>query len=240
MSKAALGKPALQNLAYASATHSARRTLLWDLDQQSGCRLLLGLPVPPRPRARSLIDRTVPFAKTVMRSGVEGLDLLPADATLHMLDHYLLTLGKKRRLAKLAEDMTKSYDRILLDCPPAFNEVTDQIIRAADLIVVPLQPSPLARAALADVQAYLLKHHRGHAPIMPIFSMFDGRRSIHKEAAQQHGTWPVVPMSSLVEKMGMHGKPVGLFAPQSKVVASITAIWTGIERKLSVASKKVH
>jgi chromosome partitioning protein len=42
---------------------------------------------------------------------------------------------------------------VLLDCPPGLTETSEQVMRAADLIVVPVMPSPLSMRALAEVEA---------------------------------------------------------------------------------------
>jgi chromosome partitioning protein len=214
------------NLAWFSARHSLRRTLLWDLDPQGGAGFLLGRPAAHRSRIREVFAQEISAKKLIRPSGIEGLDFLPSDAGLNGIDQFLLSLGKKRRLAKLAEELSNIYDRIILDCPPILNETADQIIRAATLLVIPLTPSPLAIQALADVQGHLQRNHK------PVFSMYDCRRKLHREAHDAHPDWPTIPMSSLVEQMGARRKSIGAFAPSSNPARAYSALWTGIEHKL--------
>ena len=82
--------------------------------------------------------------------------------------------------AKLIEELEKSYDRIILDCPPGLTETSDQVLRAADVVVVPVIPSPLSHRALEEVKAHLDREHGGHGAILPVFSMVDRRRSLHR------------------------------------------------------------
>ncbi|PMU66177.1 ParA family protein, partial [Pseudomonas sp. GP01-A5] len=106
---------------------------------------------------------------------------------------------------KLLVGLRKDYDRILLDCPPGLTETSDQVMRAADLIVVPVIPSPLSERALAEV----IKHLGTKAQIMPVDSMVDRRRKLHAEALARHPDWPVVPMASLIEQVTARRAPVG-------------------------------
>lgn len=160
------------------------------------------------------------------------LDVLPADAGLHEVAGFLARLGKKRRLAKLTQSLAGRYERIVLDCPPVLNELSSQVLRAADAIVVPLTASPLAQRGLADVLEHLRRHHGNHAPVLPVFAMYDARRKLHHEARLMHPDWPIVPMSSIVERMAVRRQPVGAFAPSSPAAEAIRRLWQGIEARL--------
>jgi chromosome partitioning protein len=235
--KGGVGKTSLAvNLGWCSATHSARRTLLWDLDPQGGAGYLLGETSNKRARAHAVFAREID-AKTLVRpTAFAGLDLLPADVSLRSLDVLLLGLGKKRRLAKLTGELSKEYDRIILDCPPILNEVSDQFVRAADLIIVPCIPSPLAQHSLAMLMQHLAFNHKGHSPVLPVLSMVDRRRTLHRVALLEHSDWPVIPMSSIVDQAGTVKKPVGAFAPNSLPSKSFSDLWKGVERKLASLS----
>ncbi len=232
--KGGVGKTTLAvNLAWCSSQKSARRTLLWDLDPQGGAGFLLGLAPPRRSRMRAVFARELSAEKLICQTGIGGLDFLSADPSLVGLDEYLLSLGKKRRLARLAEELAKHYDRIILDCPPVLNETANQIIRASDSLIIPITPSPLAMFALSTVQDHLRRSHPKHGSVLPVFSMFDGRRKIHRAAQAASPNWPVLPMSSMVEQMGVRRRPLGSFAPSSKPAQAFAGLWEGIERKLA-------
>lgn len=231
--KGGVGKSSLSaNLAWASAACSARRTLLWDLDPQGGGGYLLGVDRGYVAEAAGLFEERVLARSRVEPTVYPGLDVLPADPGLRGVDRVLARLGKRKRLARLTESLAEWYDRIVLDCPPVMNELTDQIVRAADVIIVPLTASPLARRALDDVVEDLRRNHGRHAPILPVFAMYDARRKLHAEAHAAEPTWPVVPMASVVEQMAQHRQPVGVFAPRSPAADAVRALWSGIERKL--------
>ena len=234
--KGGVGKSTLAvNLAWASAQISARRTLLWDLDPQGSGGFLLGIDRRAGTEASSVFSRDASPESLVVNTPFDRLDVLPADQSLHGLDRLLASLGKKRRLAKLTRSLQDRYDRVVLDCPPVLNELSGQIVRAADAIVVPLTASPLARRGLEDVLDELRRNHPGHAPVLPVFAMYDARRKLHLEAHAAEPDWPIIPMASVVERMAVLRKPVADYAPKTLAAAAIRSLWAGIERRLNNA-----
>lgn len=232
--KGGVGKTSFAvNLAWASACLSARRTLLWDLDGQAAATFLLGGESAGSEEAKAVFARDIPPARLIRPTSVPRLELLPADRSLRQLDRLFFDLDKKKRLGKLLDQAGKNYDRILLDCPPGLAETSEQVLRAVDLIVVPLIPSPLSRRALDDAIDYLDRHSIGRGAIFPVFNMVDRRRSMHLAALEANPKWPIVPMASAVEAMSGRREALGSFAPKSPAAAALAALWTAIERRLA-------
>lgn len=232
--KGGVGKTTLAvNLAWASATRSARRTLLWDLDPQAAATFLLGGQAPKRSDAQAVFARDVDPAKLIRPTATERLDLLPADASLRGLDRFLFGLGKKKRLLKLIREVGRDYDRILLDAPPGLTETSEQVLRAADLIIVPVIPSPLSRRALDEVVSHLDRHSLRGGPILPVYSMVDRRRSLHRAALEAEPDWPVIPMASAFEAMSAETGGTGRLPPSSPAAQALLSLWTGIEKRLT-------
>ncbi len=234
--KGGVGKTTLAvNLAAESALRRGNKTLLWDLDPQSAASFILVHEADKKARAKSVFERDVSPDKLIQKTAISGLDLLPADISLRGLDGLLATLGKKKRLAKLVEGISGQYDRIFLDCPPGLTETSEQMMRAADIIIVPVIPSPLSQRALDDVVAHLKEHHKGHAPLLPVFSMVDRRRNLHVAATSNYPDWPRISMASAVEQMALHRAPVGSFAHRSPAGEAFHMLAGAIERKLGKA-----
>jgi chromosome partitioning protein len=234
--KGGVGKTTIAvNLAAESALRRGNTTLLWDLDPQSAASFILGHEPDKKARAKSVFERDVSPDKLIQKTAIAGLDLLPADISLRGLDGLLASLGKKKRLAKLVDGISGQYDRIFLDCPPGLTETSEQMMRAADIIIVPVIPSPLSQRALDDVVAHLKEHHKGHAPLLPVFSMVDRRRNLHVAAMSAYPDWPRIPMASAVEQMALHRAPVGSFAHRSPAGDAFNMLVCAIERKLGKA-----
>jgi chromosome partitioning protein len=232
--KGGVGKTTLAvNLAWCAASISRRKTLLWDLDAANGSGFLLGIDPKKKRSADSVFADGSDPDKLIQATAYAGLDLLPADESIRALDRQLDQIGKKKRLAKLTGMLGKEYDRIIFDCPPVLNELSAQVIRAADLIIVPLPPSPLSARAFEVVVEEVRGSGKGHPPILPVLSMLDLRRSLHKDARDANPKWPMIPLASAVEQCAVERKPVGAFAPRSPATRAIAQLWTAIERKLA-------
>lgn len=235
--KGGVGKTTLSaNLAWCSAELSGHRTLLWDLDAASGAAFLYGVDAGSGGSlAEDVFSKERGPAKLIRKTAFERLDILPADESIRTLDEQLTRIGKRKRLARLAEDLTPQYSRVILDCPPVMNEVSSQVVRAADLIIVPLPPSPLSSRAFDLVVREIAANSgkKRHPPILPVLSMLDLRRTLHREARDEHPDWPVIPYASAVEQCAVRQQPVGAFAPTSPAAAAIKFLWKAIERKLA-------
>lgn len=232
--KGGVGKTTLAvNLAWCAASISRRKTLLWDLDAANGSGFLLGVDPKKKRSADSMFADGSDPAKLIQPTVYPQLDLLPADESIRALDRQLDRMGKKKRLAKLADALAKDYDRIVFDCPPVLNELSAQVMRAADLIIVPLPPSPLSARAFEVVVDEVRGSGKGHPPILPVLSMIDLRRTLHRATREANPTWPIIPLASAVEQCAVERKPVGAFAPNSPAARAIAQLWTAIERKLA-------
>ncbi len=230
--KGGVGKTTLAvNLAMAAATRSARRTRLWDLDPQSAASYLLGAEPRGRQEAQAVFAKEVDPAKLVRATGVDRLALLPADASLRGLDRFLFDLDKKKRLAKLIERLGRDHDRIILDAPPGLTETSEQVLRAADIILVPVIPSPLSRRALDEVIAFLDRHSVRSGAVVPVLNMVDRRRTLHRAALAAQPDWPAIPMASAFEAMS--ASPGAPLAANTAAAAALTDLWSGLERRLS-------
>lgn len=237
--KGGVGKTTLAaNLAWTSATQGQHRTLLWDLDAAGGSSFLFNLEPKGTRLAEEVFSRDRPAASLIQPTAWPMLDVLPADDSIRALDAQLVEIGKRKRLARLTEELSESYARIVLDCPPVMNELSAQIIRAADLVIVPLPPSPLSSRAFDLVVREIAEAGKRHPPILPVLSMLDLRRALHRQARKDNPGWPAVPYASVVEQCAVHQQPVGALAPASAAAQAISKLWQAIDRKLATLPPK--
>lgn len=231
--KGGVGKTTLAvNLAWAATVLSGRRTLLWDLDGQAAASYILGHE-ERKGKAQAAITRSRDAESLIRPTAIDDFDLLPADASLRDLDIAFRDLDKKNRLARIVENFTTPYDLIVIDCPPGLTDTSEQVLRAADLVVVPVIPSPLAQRALATIAQHVAGK-KAFAPLLPVFSMVDRRRALHRAALEAEPDWPVIPMASAFEAMTGRRAPLGAFAGRrSPGVQAVAQVWSRVEQALA-------
>jgi len=232
--KGGVGKTTIAvNLAWASAALSSRRTLLWDLDAQGAASYILGQELGAK-SAKSSITRDGDVSGLIRPSNIARVDVLPADVSLRTLDYAFHDLGKRKRLAKIVADLARDYDRIIIDCPPGLTDTSDQILRAADLVVVPVIPSALSRRSLDVIKEHVARKKGPKVTLAPVFSMVDRRRALHLAELDKQKGWPTIPMASAYEKMSELRAPIGELLPlTAPPVEAIAKLWRRLERALA-------
>jgi chromosome partitioning protein len=230
--KGGVGKSTLAvNLAYCAATSSARRTLLWDIDAQGASGFLLKQDGRGA-KASKIFSRDAEPSQLAVATDFIQLDLLAADVSLRQLDVQLVQEDARKRLRKLVRALQAKYERIILDCPPGLTEISEQIFRAVELIVIPVPPSPLAIRAYEEVATHIRRGHPDGPEILPVLSMVDLRRKLHRDMVSAHPDWRSIPQASVVERMAVERGPVGGFAPRHPAARAFADLWADVERRL--------
>lgn len=233
--KGGVGKTTIAvDLAWRSATLSHYRTLLWDLDAQGASAFMLDCAERRTPRAASVFQRDGRPRELIESTRYDRLSLLQSDDSMRSLSVALARIGHKRRLAQLTSTLLNDFDRIVLDCPPVLNEVSEQIINAADVLIVPLPASPLAMRTLDAVRNDLARHHVRQPPILPVLSMYSAARAHHREVRSGLAAdWPVVPLLSQIELAAVRQAPIGSYCAGTRADKALQRVWNAIEARLA-------
>ena len=238
--KGGVGKTTLATeLAWRWAQAGACSTLLWDLDPQGGASFLTGVGEPQRQRAAAIFQRDGRPREAIVPSDYAGLSLIPADPSLRQLPA-LLPRQAPRRLQQMTSLLRCDYQRIVLDCPAGLSPVSEQALAAADAIIVPLPPSPLSLRALDQLREELVRLYHRHAPILPVLSMYNARRPLHRDVRNgDAAAWPAIPLATQIEQVAVRRAPLTSFAAESLPDRALDRLWQGIEAKIAKADQSV-
>jgi chromosome partitioning protein len=230
--KGGVGKTAAAvNLGYLAA-RDGYRVLLWDLDPQGAASFLFRVKPRVKGGGRALIEGRRPLDEAIKGTDFDHLDLLPADFTYRNLD-LLLDEAKRpeRRLARLLAPLKSEYDAVILDCPPSISLLSESVLHAADLLLVPLIPTTLSVRTLDQLTEFV-GGFNGHRPgVLAFFSMIDRRKRLHTQIAQdlpeQRPDFASASISALsvIEQMAVQRAPVTVFAPRSQASRQYAALW---------------
>jgi chromosome partitioning protein len=238
--KGGVGKTAAAvNLAWLGA-HDGYRTLLWDLDAQAAATFLLRGKTKVKGGSRRLLQGKSDAARAIRATADERLDLLPADTSYASTD---LDLGAAKRsedrIGKVLAGFRADYDLVVLDCPAGLSLLSANVVRAADVVLVPIVPSPLSLRTLDQV-VDLASQTGSDAAVMAFLSMVDRRRALHRDVVELlHGRYAdvarsVVPNSALVERMGQRRRPIVATAPASAAAAAYVSLWAELAGRLGL------
>ena len=219
------------NLSYLCAASSGP-TLLWDLDPQGAATYTLrGDPVE-RATPKKLLNGKRHLPELILSTGYPNLDLLPADFSYRNFDVHLAERKRPtERLLKMSRSLREVYSVLFLDCAPGISLLSENVLHAADAIIVPLLPTPLSVRMLVQLQDFIASKGWTDLMVLPFFSMVDRRKSLHHEIiAKTREQFPTilateVPYSSEIERMSLRRAPIPAFAPRSAAAQIYSALW---------------
>jgi chromosome partitioning protein len=229
------------NLSYLCAA-SGRATLLWDLDPQGAATYTLKGEPREHVSAKKLLAGKRDLPELVVATEYPGLDLLPADFSYRHFDVHLS--ARKRpteRLLKMSRSLREIYSTLFLDCAPGISLLSENVLRAADAIIVPLVPTPLSMRMLAQLRDFIAGEGWTDLLVLPFFSMVDRRRSLHNEIiAITRAEFPTVlatevPYWSAIERMTQHRAPIPAFSPASAAAAIYRSLWNEVVARMEAA-----
>ena len=229
------------NLAYLCA--ASARTLLWDLDSQGGSTFVLRGEPQEHASAKKLLAGKRELPELIAPTAYPGLDLLPADFSYR---NFAVQLAERRhpaeRLLKMSRALREIYGALFLDCPAGISLLSENVLRAADVVIVPLVPSPLSIRMLRELYEFVAAEGWVDLVLLPFFSMVDRRRSLHLQLMDSaRAEFPAilateVPYRSEIERMTVRRAPLGAGAGTSEAALIYRQLWLEIMQRAPPAA----
>lgn len=216
------------NLA-ASLALSEQRTLLIDCDPQGNTTAGIGFPKDPARRTLyNALMLAEPIERIILKTQVDGLDLIPADKNLVGAEVELVAADNREyQLKRVLEQVREDYEYIVMDCPPALGLLTLNALTAADSILVPIQCEYLALEGVSELLDTLMRIRRTLNPNLAIegivLTMYDERTTLSKQVASDLRSFfgkqifeSVIPRNVRLAEAPSHGKPIHFYDIHSR------------------------
>lgn len=178
------------NLAAAIALQG-KTVLLVDMDPQGNATS--GLGVDPRSQKVTVYHcllKEAQIAECLLKTDVEGLSVLPANAELAGAEIELVNVvHRESRLQDALSEVIDRFDIIFIDCPPALGILTINALAAAHSVLIPVQCEYYAMEGLTRLLGSIDRVRQSCNQALRLegilLTMFDARNTLARQVAEQ-------------------------------------------------------
>jgi chromosome partitioning protein len=153
--KGGVGKTTLTINLGAALGHLGSKVLLVDLDPQGHLTEGVGmqecyLEEEGATLFDCLVGKEPPALSTLIRQHpTEPFAVIPSSFEMMLAEQQLfMARNREHRLRALFSQLDNRFDWVLIDCPPALSNLTDNALNAARQVIIPIQPEPASVRAL--------------------------------------------------------------------------------------------
>jgi chromosome partitioning protein len=205
------------------------KVLLVDCDPQANASSGLGfLRDDNRHSIYDVLVGDATAEQVILPTQIELLWLLPGSKNLTGANVELAAADDRAlRLSRALEPIQDNYDLVILDCPPALDLLTLNVLSAANTLIVPMQAEYFALEGISELISNLERVRAAFNPSVMIegvlLTMYDDRTNLAQQVSETLREYfqdqlynTVIPRNVKLAEAPSHGKPVALYDPRSK------------------------
>jgi chromosome partitioning protein len=205
------------------------KILLVDCDPQANASSGLGfLRDDNRHSIYDVMMGDVPAEQVILPTEVELLWLLPGSKNLTGANIELAAASDRAlRLHRALDPIKDDYDLVILDCPPALDLLTLNVLSAANTLIVPMQAEYFALEGISELISNLERVRAAYNPSVMIegvlLTMYDERTNLAQQVTETLREYfqdrlyrTAIPRNVRLAEAPSHGKPVALYDPRSR------------------------
>ena len=206
------------------------------MDPQGSSSFYLGAEAGVKNESKKLLNSELDLLPAAQKTAYENLDIIPADLSARHADILLSEMKQsKKKIGSLLSPLSKTYDIVILDCPPGISLLHDAVFYGADWIVMPNIPTTLSIRSFETVLDYFKENELDASKLKCFFSMVDHRKNLHHEVMasfykDKYFLKSYIPYLSDVEKMGINEAPLETFAHSSYAAQCYRDLWKEIRK----------
>ena len=239
------------NLA-AGLAKQEKKVLVIDLDPQGNATTGLGLSNSENSSDTiyGILNGTRSISEVIKKTEFKNLDIITSNVDLSGLE--LETANDSERafilkvkLAPYLNDSRRSYDYILIDCPPSLSLLTVMALVSSHSVVVPLQTEFFALEGLTQLMKTIERIKVNLNPELKIrgilLTMYDKRNKLSAQVEKEARDYfkekvyhTIIPRNVRLSEAPSHGMPVLIYdktCPGSKSYFSFTDEFINQEQK---------
>ena len=205
------------------------RTLLVDCDPQANATSGMGFQRDDNRRSvYDVLMGDCPAEQVILPTEIELLWLLPGSKNLTGANIELAgARDRALRLRRALEPIQDNFDLIILDCPPALDLLTLNVLSAAETLIVPMQAEYFALEGISELISTLERVRAAYNPDLNIegvlLTMYDDRTNLAQQVTETLREYfrerlfrTVIPRNIRLAEAPSHGKPVALYDARSR------------------------
>jgi cellulose biosynthesis protein BcsQ len=194
-------------------------------------------------KPKTFLSGKTAIGELVQATDYPHLDVIPAGFAYRHFEQQLRQSsdqGRKNLIDKLIAPFGESYALVILDCPPSFSLLTEQIFNTADSLYLPIIPTHLSLRTFEQTYDFFKEHKLKVKRLHAFFTMVDKRRSLHRVMIEhppsvlKNRLPTVIPYAAAVERMGDYRAPLSTFDKTSVVSRAYSQLWNDIKTNLSI------